>query len=157
MRGSSGVSSIMAFGGVVSGSGLGAILIVIGCHAPSTLNPVGPIGPVSQEPQWLLVRVESVNVAPFHPGTQSLWDGPAPEPGDGAECGLLGLAFGLINPIVGKGAQYLCQMDSRPKQLETGTPRWAWLLPRAQASSPRRADRSCWGSTIPNRATTWAT
>lgn len=101
----------MAFGGLVSWCGLGATLIVVGCHAP-------PASRVAQEPPWLLVRVEAVNVAPVHPGTRISWDGPAPEPDDGAECALLGLGVGLFNPIVGKGAQYLCQIGSRPKQRE---------------------------------------
>ncbi|MDI1484764.1 hypothetical protein [Polyangium sp. y55x31] len=49
----------------------------------------------------------------------SPWDGPIPQPTDGAECGLLGLAGTiLVNPIAGKGAEYLCRIGNRPRQQE---------------------------------------
>lgn len=68
------------------------------------------------EPQWLVLRVDTVQVAPFRPGTSTTWDNPAPQANDGAECALLGVAGSLLfSPIAGKGAEYLCTLGSRPR------------------------------------------
>jgi hypothetical protein len=85
---------------------------VAGCHGHGSEVASGG------EPAWLVLRVDAVNVAPSHPGNVP-WDGPVPQPSDGAECGLLGLAGTLLaNPIAGKGAEYLCRIGTRPRQQE---------------------------------------
>jgi hypothetical protein len=71
------------------------------------------------EPQWLVLRVDTVQVSPYHPGTTGTWDNPAPQSNDGAECGLIGVAGSfLFSPIAGKGAEYLCTLGSRPRRQE---------------------------------------
>lgn len=90
---------------------------VLGCRRAE--GPPRPYRtPPFQEPPWLNVRVDTVRVSPTRPGSNATWDGPAPTGEDGAGCGLLGLAVGLINPIAGKGAALLCKLDSRPHQQE---------------------------------------
>jgi len=67
-------------------------------------------------PQWLILRVDTVQVAPFRPGTSTTWDNPAPQSNDGAECAILGMAGSLFfSPIAGKGAEYLCSLGTRPQ------------------------------------------
>lgn len=90
---------------------------LLGCSKPPPKVPRFPQAQ-AQEPPWLLLRVDAVRVTPYHPGTTMSWDGPAPAPNDSAECGLLGLGLGLINPIAGKGADLLCRIDKRSPQLE---------------------------------------
>ncbi|HEU4411707.1 MAG TPA: C2 domain-containing protein [Polyangiaceae bacterium] len=104
----------MGLGGWRSWCGGGAVLFAVGCHSPPTSHGVPALPP----PPWLLVRVEGVRVSPYRPGLRSAWDGPVPQPSDGAECGLLGLVAGLVNPVLGKGATYLCRIGSRPSQRE---------------------------------------
>jgi hypothetical protein len=58
--------------------------------------------------------VEAVSVSTLRPGTQALWD-PVPDPADDSDCGLLGLTAGLSQPVTGKGSEYLCRVDTRPK------------------------------------------
>lgn len=88
------------------------LLVAAGCGGHGSEWPEGG------EPPWLVLRVDAVNVMPYHAGTSIPWDGAVPQPTDGAECGLLGLAIGFINPIAGKGANYLCQLEARPSQRE---------------------------------------
>jgi len=88
------------------------LLFAAGCGGQGSEWPEGG------EPPWLVLRVDAVNVSPYHARTSIPWDGAVPQPTDGAECGLLGVAIGFINPIAGKGAQYLCQLDGRPRQQE---------------------------------------
>ena len=89
----------------------------LGCSKPPARVPRFPQAQ-AQEPPWLLLRVDTVRVTPYHPGTTMSWDGPAPAPNDSAECGLLSLGLGLINPIAGKGADLLCKIDNRVPQRE---------------------------------------
>lgn len=71
------------------------------------------------DPPWLILRVDTVQVAPFRPGTSASWDNPAPQSSDGAECGLLGLAGSIVfSPVAGNGAEYLCKLGSRPRGRE---------------------------------------
>ena len=66
--------------------------------------------------QWLVLRIDTVQVAPHRPGTSTSWDNPAPQSSDGAECALLGAAGSfLFHPIAGKAAQYLCSFGSSPR------------------------------------------
>ncbi len=68
-----------------------------------------------QEPPWLVVRVDAVEVTPFRPGTQVPWDDLEPLPTDGVACGMLGRAMATTDPITGKGAEMLCAVDPRPR------------------------------------------
>lgn len=96
-------------------AGFSLALMSEGCGAPRSIV-AAPVG--RRDPAWILVRVDAVRVAPFHPHSKMTWDGPAPAPNDGAECGLLGLGLGVINPVLGTGANYLCQIDTRSPQRE---------------------------------------
>jgi hypothetical protein len=89
---------------------LGLLLGFTGCGEPQV--------PGSSDAGWIVARVEAVSAAPFHPGTQVPWDGPAPDSSSGMECGLIGLAVGLVHPIAGKGADFICSMASTPPQRE---------------------------------------
>lgn len=85
----------------------------------SACHPSGAASPSSGDPQWLVLRVDTVQVAPTRAGTSSPWDIPAPESSHGAECALLGIAGTfLLSPIAGKGAEYLCTIGARPHQQE---------------------------------------
>jgi hypothetical protein len=90
--------------------GLGLLFGLTGCGEPSF--------PGSADPQWVILRIDSVKASPFHPGTQVPWDGSAPDKSSDMECGLLGLAVGLVNPIAGKGADFICSIASTPAQKE---------------------------------------
>ncbi len=88
------------------------LLFVTSCRGSAYPN-------ADSEPQWLVLRVDTVQVSPYHPGTSITWDNPAPQSNDGAECGLIGVAGSfLLNPIAGKGAEYLCTLGSRPRGRE---------------------------------------
>jgi hypothetical protein len=88
------------------------LLCTSSCHGSSV--PTG-----GSDPPWLILRVDTVQVAAYRPGTSTTWDNPAPQSNDGAECGLLGIAGSLLfSPIAGKGAEYLCNLGSRPKSQE---------------------------------------
>jgi hypothetical protein len=89
---------------------LGLLLGFTGCGEPNM--------PDSSEGQWVVIRVEAVNVAPFHPGTQVHWDGAVPDKSYDMECGILGLAVGFVNPIAGKGADFICKRIASPAQRE---------------------------------------
>src|SRR4051812_3890042 len=101
---------------MIAGCGLALAVIGLSCGASDGSSARS----TSQAPAWLVLRLEAVRVAPYKPGTHGTWDGPVPEPNDGAVCGFLGLAAGVItsNPVIGKGAQLVCQIDSRPTQRE---------------------------------------
>lgn len=88
----------------------GLLLGFTGCGEPQV--------PGSSGAGWIIVRVEAVSAAPTHPGTQVHWDGPAPDKSSDMECGLLGLAVGFVNPIAGKGANFICNVASTPPQRE---------------------------------------
>ncbi len=81
-----------------------------GCadSAPEATTPYG-----FQEPPWLILRVDTVQVAPTRSDGVNPWDGATPEPTDETACGLL-RAIGNVNPVEGSGAPYLCQIDTRP-------------------------------------------
>lgn len=88
------------------------LLCATSCHGSAT--PTG-----GSDPQWLILRVDTVQVAPYRAGTSTTWDNPAPQSNDGVECGLLGIAGSFFfSPIAGKGAEYLCKLGSRPKSQE---------------------------------------
>lgn len=88
------------------------LLCATSCHGSAV--PTG-----GSDPPWLILRVDTVQVAPHRPGTSTPWDNPAPQANDGAECGLLGVAGSIFfSPIAGKGAEYLCKLGSRPKSQE---------------------------------------
>jgi hypothetical protein len=97
---------------VASCFGLGAILFATGCPSPPPPDPIGARPLAGGEPPWLMLRVEAAGVSSLRPGTQLPWD-PAPDANDGAECGLLGLNASPSQPVLGRGAEYLCQFDSR--------------------------------------------
>jgi hypothetical protein len=59
-------------------------------------------------PETVVLRIDRVEVAATKPGTADRWDGPAAEPGP-FPCRLLGLGVGALSaPVVGKGAEVLC-------------------------------------------------
>lgn len=96
---------------------LPALLLAL-AFAPAC-HPSGAASPSTADPRWLILRVDAVNVAPTRAGTSSPWDIPAPQSSDGAECGLLGIAGSIFfSPIAGKGAEYLCNIGTRPRQQE---------------------------------------
>jgi hypothetical protein len=103
----------MAVCAVVGLCGLGAILFTVGCPSPPPQDPIGARPLATGEPPWVMLRVDTVGVSTLRPGTQLPWD-PAPEPNDGVECGLLGLNAAPNQPVTGKGAEVLCQFESRP-------------------------------------------
>lgn len=87
------------------------LLAATSCHSSV---PTG-----GSDPPWLILRVDTVQVAAHRPGTATTWDAPAPQSNDGAECALLGVAGSLFfSPIAGKGAEYLCTLGSRPRSQE---------------------------------------
>ncbi|HRI64825.1 MAG TPA: hypothetical protein PK156_11305 [Polyangium sp.] len=72
-----------------------------------------------EDTQWLVLRIDTVQVAAQRPGTSIPWDDPVPQPNEGPECGILGAASSFFsNPIVGKGAEYLCNLGTRPRPRE---------------------------------------
>lgn len=91
---------------------LGSLLGFTGCGEPQVPDSSGA------EPQGIILRVEAVSAAPFHPGTQVSWDGSEPEKNYDTECGLLGLAVGLVYPIAGKPADFICKMAATPPRRE---------------------------------------
>jgi hypothetical protein len=111
-------SGEMAWRRAILWTGAVALLGLSGCR-PSHHQWQQQFAPASgQEPPWLILRVDTVRVSPTRPGTTQTWDGPAPTPSDGAECGLLGIAVGLIYPVAAKGAALLCKVASRPEHQE---------------------------------------
>lgn len=88
----------------------------LGCRKTDTYSQYIPLS--GGEPPWLNIRVDTVRVSPQRPGTHLGWDPPASASSKEAECGLLGLVVGLINPVVGRGAHLLCRMDVQQKKGE---------------------------------------
>jgi hypothetical protein len=69
-------------------------------------------------PETVVLRVDRVEVAATKPGTLDRWDGPAVEPSP-FPCRLLGLGVGAVSvPVVGKGAEALCDASRATPQAE---------------------------------------
>ncbi len=79
------------------------------------------------DPPWLVLRVETVQVSPFRPGTTDPWDTMEPQPTDGTACGLVGKTIATTEPITGAGAEFLCSFDQRPSP-EGADPRFPDLM-----------------------------
>jgi hypothetical protein len=89
---------------------LAVLLLAAGCTDPGP-DPTTAYG--FQEPPWLILRVDAVQVTPTRADQVSPWDGGTAEPTDDTACGVL-KGIGNVNPIDGSGAPYLCQIDTRP-------------------------------------------
>jgi hypothetical protein len=69
-------------------------------------------------PEALVLRIDRVEVAATKPGTSDRWDGPAAEPNP-FPCRLLGLGVGAVAaPVVGKGAELLCDASRSTQHAE---------------------------------------
>lgn len=89
------------------------VLLAAASCAEPTPEPNAPA--TFQEPPWLVVRVDTVQVTPLRLGTNVPWDEPEPQPTDGTACGLVGRSIATTDPIAGPGAELLCAVDSRPR------------------------------------------
>ncbi|UQA57246.1 hypothetical protein [Polyangium aurulentum] len=111
---------------------LAVLLAAAGCADPGP-DPTTAYG--FQEPPWLILRVDGVQVSPTRSDQVSPWDGATPEPTDDTACGVL-RAIGAVLPIEGSGAPYLCQIDTRPptQPLEPTAPDLLVVLAVGQAA-----------------------
>jgi hypothetical protein len=72
----------------------------------------------SSLPDAVVLRIDRVEVVATKPGTTDRWDGPAAEPNP-YPCRLLGLGVGALSaPVVGKGAEVLCDAGRAPPHAE---------------------------------------
>lgn len=94
---------------------LNFVFALLGGLACSGAQPSPPHRPL---PAVVVLRIDRVDVLPTHPGTQVRWDGPAPEPDNGAECSLLALGATVVHPVLGEGLSLLCGVSNREPQRE---------------------------------------